>query len=67
MAGRLNWTKAHSKQARVLSWKEKRLDEAASNWIDHQSLGPKRASKPLNVKPPTQPTQTRKKRKGRRK
>jgi hypothetical protein len=60
----LDWHKAHAKPARVLSWKEQRLDRAADNWIDHQTLCNK--PPPAPDPPPAPPPKRSKKTKHRR-
>jgi hypothetical protein len=59
MATKLDWDKANQKPARVLSWKEQRLDRAADNWIATQSLD----KRPLPQPPPTPPPTVTKKQK----
>jgi hypothetical protein len=48
MSTKLDWDRAHENPARVLSWKERRLDRAADNWIANGSL---------NRNPPPKKTQ----------
>ena len=51
MSKQRDWTKANAKPARVLSWKEQRLERAADNWIEGGSLYRKPAKAPAKRLP----------------